>query len=58
VDQGPPHKTKTLKLIEEKVGKSLEDMGTGEKVLNRTLVVYALRCAIEKMEPHKIAKLL
>jgi hypothetical protein len=26
----------TLKLIEEKVGKSLEDMGTGEKFLNRT----------------------
>ena len=25
-----------LKLIEEKVGKSLEDMGTGEKFLNRT----------------------
>jgi hypothetical protein len=24
----------TLKLIEEKVGKSLEDMGTGEKFLN------------------------
>jgi hypothetical protein len=26
----------TLKLIEEKVGKSLEYMGTGEKFLNRT----------------------
>jgi hypothetical protein len=26
----------TLKLIEEKVGKSLEDMGTGGKFLNRT----------------------
>jgi hypothetical protein len=25
----------TVKLIEEKVGKSLEDMGTGEKFLNR-----------------------
>jgi hypothetical protein len=30
-----------LKLIEEKVGKSLEDMGTGEKFLNRT----AMACA-------------
>ena len=29
-------KPETLKLIEEKVGKSLEDMGTGEKFLNRT----------------------
>jgi hypothetical protein len=26
----------TLKLIEEKVGKSLKDMGTGEEFLNRT----------------------
>ena len=25
-------KPKTLKLIEEKAGKSLEDMGTGEKI--------------------------
>ena len=29
-------KPETLKLIEEKVAKSLEDMGTGEKFLNRT----------------------
>jgi hypothetical protein len=29
-------KPETLKLIEEKVRKSLEDMGTGEKFLNRT----------------------
>ena len=27
-------KLETVKLIEEKVGKSLEDMGTGEKFLN------------------------
>jgi hypothetical protein len=36
----------TLKLIEEKVGKSLEDMDTVEKFLNRTAIAYALR--IEK----------
>jgi hypothetical protein len=30
-------KPDTLKLIEEKVRKSLEYMGTGEKFLNRTL---------------------
>jgi hypothetical protein len=35
-------KPETLKLIEEKVGKSLEDMGTGEKFLNRT----AMACAV------------
>jgi hypothetical protein len=29
-------KLETLKLIEEKVGKSLEDMGAGEELLNRT----------------------
>jgi hypothetical protein len=29
-------KPKTLKPKEEKVGESLEDMGTGEKFLNRT----------------------
>jgi hypothetical protein len=29
-------KPDTLKLIEEKVGKSLEHMGTGENFLNRT----------------------
>jgi hypothetical protein len=32
----------TLKLIEEKVGKILKDMGTGEKFLNRT----AMACAV------------
>jgi hypothetical protein len=31
VDQEPIHKTDTLKLIEEKVGKSLEHISTGEK---------------------------
>jgi hypothetical protein len=33
----------TVKLIEEKVGKSLEDMGTREKFLNRTAMACALR---------------
>jgi hypothetical protein len=31
-------KPETLKLIDEKVGESLEYMGTGEKFLNRTKV--------------------
>jgi hypothetical protein len=35
-------KTDTQKLIEEKVGKSLEHMSTGEKILNRTPMFYAL----------------
>jgi hypothetical protein len=36
-------KPETLKLIEEKVGKSLEDMGTGEGFLNSTAMACAVR---------------
>jgi hypothetical protein len=50
VDQGTSHKTETLKLIEEKVGKSLEDMGTGEKFLNRTPMACAVRSKIDKWD--------
>jgi hypothetical protein len=31
-----------MKFIEEKVGKSLKDMETGEKFLNRTAFTYAV----------------
>jgi hypothetical protein len=41
-------KPETLKLIEEKVGESLEDMGTGEKILNRTAMACAVRSRIDK----------
>ena len=34
--------------MEEKVGKSLEDMGTGEKFLNRTAMACAVRSRIDK----------
>jgi hypothetical protein len=44
-------KPDTLNLIEEKVGKSLKHMGTGEIFLNRTPMA-------QQMVPHKIAKLL
>jgi hypothetical protein len=43
-------KPETLKLIEEKVGKSLEDMGTGEKVLNRTALACAVRSRSDKWD--------
>ena len=36
-------KPEILKLIEEKVGKSLEDMSTEEKVLNRIAMACAVR---------------
>jgi hypothetical protein len=41
-------KPDTLKLIEEKVGKSLEHMGTGGNFLNRTPIAYALRPRMDK----------
>jgi hypothetical protein len=50
VDQGPPHKTRTLKLVEEKVGKSLKDVGTGETLLNRTPVPWAVRSRMDKWD--------
>jgi hypothetical protein len=38
----------SLKLKKEKVGKSLEDMGTGEKFLNKTPMACAVRLRIDK----------
>jgi hypothetical protein len=43
-------KPETLKLIEEKVGKSLHHMGTGEKFLNRTSMACAVRSRIDKWD--------
>jgi hypothetical protein len=40
-------KLETLKFIQEKVGKSLKDMGTGEKFLNRTAMAFAVRSRID-----------
>jgi hypothetical protein len=39
-----------VKLIEEKGGKSLEDMGTGGKFLNRTTMACAVRSRIDKWD--------
>ena len=47
-------KPEALKLIEEKVGKSLENMGTGEKFLNRTAVACAVRLRIDKQDLIKL----
>jgi hypothetical protein len=41
-------KPATLKLIEDKVGKSLEHMGTGGNFLNRTPMACAIRSRIDK----------
>jgi hypothetical protein len=47
-------KPETLKLIEEKVRKNLEDMGTGEKFLNRTPMACAVRSRIDKWDLIKL----
>ena len=54
MDQGAPHKTRALKLIEEKVGKSLEVIGTGEKFLNRTAMACDVRSRTDKWDLMKL----
>ena len=43
-----------LKLIEWKVGESLDNMGTREMFLNRAPIAYALRSRISKWDPIKL----
>ena len=47
-------KLETLKFIEEKVGKSLEVTGTGEKFLNRTAMACAVSSRIDKWDLIKL----
>jgi hypothetical protein len=47
-------KPETLKLIEEKVEKSLKDMGTGERFLNRIPMAYAVKSRIDKWDLIKL----
>jgi hypothetical protein len=54
VDQGPPHKIRDTEIIEERVVKSLEDMGTGERFLNRTAMACAVRSRIDKWDLIKL----
>jgi hypothetical protein len=49
-----PIKPETLKLIEEKEGKSLEDMGTEERFLNRTPLASSVRSRINKWDLIKL----
>jgi hypothetical protein len=48
VDQGTTYKTRYTKIYEEKVGETLEFMGTGEKFLNRTAMACVVRSRINK----------
>jgi hypothetical protein len=43
-----------MKLKEEKVGKSLKDMGTGERFLNRTPMACSVRSRINKWDLIKL----
>jgi hypothetical protein len=47
-------KPETLKLIEEKLGKSLEYMGTGEKFLKRTAMACTVRSRTDKLDVIKL----
>ena len=51
-------KPATLNLIEEKVGSTLECIGTGDHFLNRTPAGQTLRETIKKMDPPETEKLL
>jgi hypothetical protein len=51
-------KPETMKLIEEKVGKSLKDMGTGEKFPEKNSNGLCCKTENRQMGSHKIAKLL
>jgi hypothetical protein len=43
-------KPDTLKLIEDKEGKSLEHMGTGKNFLSRTQITHTLKSRIDKLD--------
>jgi hypothetical protein len=43
-----PHKTRDTEIYRGESGESLEDMGTGEKFLNRTAMACAVRWRIDK----------
>jgi hypothetical protein len=50
-------KPKTLKLREDKVGKSLEYMSTGEKNPEQNINGFWCKIKNQQLGPHKIAKL-
>ena len=54
MNQGPLHKTRHTETIEKNLGKTLEDIGTEEKFLNRTPIAYALRIRINKWDLMKL----
>jgi hypothetical protein len=51
-----PIKPETVKLIEEKVGKNLKNMGTGENFLNRKAMACAVRSGMDKCNLIKLQR--
>jgi phage-related protein len=54
MDQEIPYKPESLKFIKRKWG--LEDMGTGEKFLNRTAMTFSVRSRINKWDLIKLQR--
>jgi hypothetical protein len=54
VDQDLIIKPDTLNLVEEKVGKSLERIGTGGNFLNRTQMAHAVRSRTDNWDLMKL----
>ncbi|KAL6085047.1 hypothetical protein STEG23_014217 [Scotinomys teguina] len=54
VDQRPQHKSVTLNLIEEKVGSTLERIGTGDQFLNITPTAQTLSVTINQWDYMKL----
>ena len=54
MDQGTPHKTRDTETYRGVLGKSLEDMGTGETFLNRPAMAYSVRLRINKWDLIKL----
>ena len=52
--QGTPHKTRDSETYRGEVEKSLEDIGTGEKFLNRTAMACAVRSRINRGDHIKL----
>ena len=54
MDQETPHKTRDTETYRGESGKSLKDMGTGGKFLNRTAMACAVKSRIDKRDLIKL----
>ena len=54
MDQGTPHKTRDTETYRGESGETLQDMGKGEKLLNRIAMAYAVRLRIDKWNLMKL----